>query len=546
MKSFFPLRASFVLGAFMASAPRVAGQVPANTSLSGTLTRTVDGAPLRGVWVALQPAAGESDAAAIDWQDCQLTTTDADGHYAFTLVPEGEYDLLVSLGRAVPSRRVGRVMAETDAPAAVEAALDGLAWFDVRLLRDEEQSLSAAQVDLLLFQLDKGRWVTDWTGTDDGGQATLYVEPGQGYCLLLSSSDGWAIVDLSPLEADTGGDLGEVRLQPGGVVRGSAVEHLGETTLRQAQGDGPGPAQSDGPGPAQSDGPGPAQSDGPGPAQGDAVPDAQVTLRPYPATQRFPCFHETTAENGGFAFPMVPPGDYTLNVFDPALERSRSQGVRVTAGEDTAVTIALPTPGRIVGQLLDADGQPVANADAILEALIQFGMEPAAPGSTRVRTDGQGCFAVDPARPGQTVLATWQPGLGYGVFAPVDVPEGEEVRDVTLHLRRGVPLAGLVRAAGTGKPIPGATVTVHLSPCDFWPGLEGQAETDATGRFTLCDAPPGHGKLTVSAPGFVGKLLHLEVKAEETPPEVVIELGEYQDPQRQTPATVASEISACG
>jgi uncharacterized GH25 family protein len=168
-----------------------------------------------------------------------------------------------------------------------------------------------------------------------------------------------------------------------------------------------------------------------------------------------------------------------------------------------------------------------------------------------VQTDAEGKFHVKNLRPGKYVLNVSPRrnrhdrneevkkelvGLMPARSEEFTVPEGKEVKDVTVTVTRGGTVDGTVLDVKTGKPVPGARVSLsrryssgglfgNRGPAEWadmrWSsGRNLDAETDDEGRFKIEGVPAGKYQLTVHADGYQYKRMSgwksLTVKAEKT------------------------------
>ncbi|GAB2702867.1 MFS transporter [Nocardia thraciensis] len=117
----------------------------------------------------------------------------------------------------------------------------------------------------------------------------------------------------------------------------------------------------------------------------------------------------------------------------------------------TASPVVASTGGRAIGgRIRREDGSPVPGA--ALTLIDQRGHQ-----VSRATGDGGGVFALEPPTPGSYVLIV--SASGHQPTA-VNVTVGSGTQQVDLTLRGSGELSGLVRSAGRGEPVAGATVTV--------------------------------------------------------------------------------------
>jgi hypothetical protein len=157
-------------------------------------------------------------------------------------------------------------------------------------------------------------------------------------------------------------------------------------------------------------------------------------------------------------------------------------GPRRATGPDAPVSGGPP----VRGQVRRADGSPVAGATVTLidRGGRQAGRGCSEPdGSYRLRTPGTGTYTL------VAVAASHQP------YASMVVVSGQPA-DVDVVLAAASSLAGTVRAAGSGTPVPGATASL----ADSGGEIVAVGTTDQAGRYVLSDLPAGRYTLAVSAP----------------------------------------------
>ncbi len=161
---------------------------------------------------------------------------------------------------------------------------------------------------------------------------------------------------------------------------------------------------------------------------------------------------------------------------------------------------ARPVEGRITDR---ATGRPLAGVLVEMNAMGRHGGRP-----LRTRTDADGRYRI--AGPeGRTYYTKVYPDPDSGLL-PGDErqhgwPPGARVLRMDFALMRGRVVRGRVVEAGTGRPIPGASV--HYRPRRDNPAnalgsaeVPNPAVTDADGRFAVT-ALPGRGTLLVDADG---------------------------------------------
>ena len=119
-------------------------------------------------------------------------------------------------------------------------------------------------------------------------------------------------------------------------------------------------------------------------------------------------FEATTDDDGGFSFRNVSVGAYTLQVRHPdydvhevpvAVEASRYSPQAASID-----SIRLPPTGRIEGEVLDSEGEPVGGSE------VAWGIKPM--WSRKAKTDAQGKFVLRGVPPGQHPVTARHPNAG--------------------------------------------------------------------------------------------------------------------------------------
>ncbi|MFD7130739.1 MFS transporter [Streptomyces sp. NPDC059894] len=157
---------------------------------------------------------------------------------------------------------------------------------------------------------------------------------------------------------------------------------------------------------------------------------------------------------------------------------------------------------RVRGRVRGAEGAPVGGASVTLISLggSQLSRSAAAPdGSYTAEAPGQGTYVLIVSADGHQPQAT-----------TVVVGAAPVTYDVLLV--GGSVLAGVVRSADGGKPVPGAVVIVTDVRGDVLATVRG----DGVGAFSVADLVPGPVTLAVSSPGHRPSAMSVEVAAAGT------------------------------
>jgi len=198
---------------------------------------------------------------------------------------------------------------------------------------------------------------------------------------------------------------------------------------------------------------------------------------------------------GTFEMPALPDGMWDLVA---ALKDGRESGrVQVDMPRDAAreVTLVLPRPAHISGRVVDPDGLPRADArvHAVAKAAPQtFSLN----GDGPERCDADGRFTFDVA-PGATTIQAQAKGSASSLAIERDLAAGQTVDGLTLVLRRGGTIEGLVRDR---EDRPRAGRVVYVSSMNG-PNEADSATTAADGSFRAEHVSPGRVFLSVMEDG---------------------------------------------
>ena len=200
------------------------------------------------------------------------------------------------------------------------------------------------------------------------------------------------------------------------------------------------------------------------------------------------------AADGAFRIEQVPGKAGTPQDFGLLVEKPGSgPGWAYCADLSRQVEVRLCRPVRVALRIVDADGKPVPGLDVRVTRLVRRDYSvpptelPALDGgrlSVRTDPDGRGVFEDLPA--GAQVLLT-QADERYAQFSPASrivLGDGPTLDAGTFPLAPAATISGVVRLAGPeARPV--ANVRVHAQPRLTHDAQNGDAITDAQGRFTF-------------------------------------------------------------
>lgn len=183
----------------------------------------------------------------------------------------------------------------------------------------------------------------------------------------------------------------------------------------------------------------------------------------------------------------------------------------VLAGRE--ISLYLQAGGSVAGLVLDAEGQPAA------EAVVHLSKNGPSLGSTARTADARGGFVFPGVEPGTYTLLARHPKLGIGLSPAVEVAEAEVRRDVILL--PGVAVVGRL-VDPEGEPVVGRVQVAEIAgePAPLAAARLLSAEADADGRFRIEEVPLGPSALAASAPGFATRRLDFDARPGPRPNDV--------------------------
>ena len=229
----------------------------------------------------------------------------------------------------------------------------------------------------------------------------------------------------------------------------------------------------------------------------------------------------TTADSlGSFAFEGVREGRYYVDITSEYFLLEAPQRVDVLAsGEGGPEEVWVREGGRVLGQVLDPEGTPLAGATVLLTAGPNLFLESAREGTLRVvetRADESGRFAFGGVAAGDGYdLTATAPQIASSHLTEVNVRRGEDTQ-VVLRARAGGTVVGRVFSARVEEdgdergrlPLAGAHVGAiprGLRDLRFLREVleETHCETDEDGAYRMTHVPPGDVDIVVFAPDHV-------------------------------------------
>ena len=234
-------------------------------------------------------------------------------------------------------------------------------------------------------------------------------------------------------------------------------------------------------------------------ADGTPLAGATIALVATDASQAALAVHDAIllcGDDGGFAYPSLPPGAYTISANAPGY-LPKQISLALKAGQDHRDLLVQLEPGGFIlsGTVHDATGGPISSA--VVQAVPIGGNAERASGAS---CDEGGEYQLSLAN-GQYMVwafhADYVPHLEL-----IEVSGGPLTLD--FRLAPGAVVEGQVKHLGSNDPLAGATVayaTERSSAFGLWAGASGAGTTiaDSDGRFRI--AGLGSGALRLTATG---------------------------------------------
>jgi protocatechuate 3,4-dioxygenase beta subunit len=403
----------------------------------------------------------------------RLVATDADGSFALTAAPSDQAVLTVRATGYATHFRKNLVLPATELTITLERGLTlrlravdsehpGRPAPFVRVLVRREAAFAAGETD------ERGELRLENLPASDSGQGEIQFSGG-GYIPHK--------IDFGDREP-VGGilDLGEVPLEPGGVVRGRVLEKETKEPIAGARVRAMGGLKDLG---LQLFGTTDAESG----------PDGSFELK---------------GVSRGATMVLAEHPDYVSDTEPMALLMGMRGGGRpiFAEGSREAERDVLLAPGAVLeGLVLGPDGAPVSGATVKVEDTMAFFATLLGGGPSESQTDREGRFAIKGLRPGQAVELVARHG-DFGASAPTAATAGTEA---TVRLTEPIRLTGRV-VNEADEPVSGVRVIArhkkgeesgsYVEAYIVGAGAPRPSMTDREGRYLVPSAP--QGDLTVS------------------------------------------------
>jgi EmrB/QacA subfamily drug resistance transporter len=235
---------------------------------------------------------------------------------------------------------------------------------------------------------------------------------------------------------------------------------------------------------------------------GRPVAGAMLTVTDFAGRQ---VAREATGMDGGYRLQLPSGGTYLLIC---AAQHHQPMATMLTVGlGDTTRDLTLAGASRLEGRVLGHGGEPIPGATVTLTDA-----RGEVVGAAMTAPDGG--YVLADLYPGEyTLTATAQRTLPVARAVTVD---GAGAQRLDVVLRSNATVAGTIRAARTGQPVPDASVTL----LDAYGNLAGTATTGDDGRYEFADLLPG--VYTLAASGYAPVAATVELGGERTDQDVML------------------------
>lgn len=427
--------------------------LPDGASLRGRTVAEGSGEPVPLAEVTLRPytETGPSARAHTLPEEVAVATSDARGHFDFTGLAPGRYELVAEAPGF--SRRAMRFV-PVPASGELVVGLSAASTLEGFVLGADGQPAPDAEVRVL------------------GGPSEFRSTSGAGggFSLEVSSGTYWVMARKG---TQVGRAPGSIVVAPGETARDITVRlgsagHLEGTVTRAV----------------------------------DAGPVESASLVISPAGAGGEVGHARTDTAGHYALEL-PPGDYDVAVSAPGHTGSSREGLVVRADRSTVADFRLEGTASVEGTVSDGRGQPLAGV-AVRAGLLRGGS-----GEERfTRTDAAGSFVLEGLPVGTVRVLAKQDSSA--VWASRTLPLTSSARGrVDFTLSETGLVAGRVTQS-SGAPLSEPALVRAMAKEGQGGVLDmGLADTDAEGRYQL-ELPAGVYQLTAVLPGASYVFFHVD------------------------------------
>lgn len=429
---------------------------------SGRVTRASDGSGVAGAVVSLAWADLGADLASTKMPTI-VAISDASGAWTADSVPPGEYVIAATATGLLPSSRAKLTLASGEQRSGIDFALDAGGTVVRGTVSDVGGGpIESARVTARreTWSLSPGAELVTLTGADGTYQLTL---PDAEYRLTAehddyTSANHPAEVAGKPLTID-------FTLIPGGIVRGQVIAR----------------------------------------DSGKPVAGALVTVEGARRMRGSRGSRSAIADaSGQFVLRGLSSGTLSLEARGPGYASAQPTAVQLGIGEEVdGIQVLVDGAYSIRGRVVEK-GTKKAIAGARLGA---FSMSAGTQGESLEPSAEDGAFEIPGLRPGSYMLYAAAEDTQLEIGKNVEIVD-RDVEDVIVELGRGVTITGRVEPPGV------ATVTLELegevglgNMFDMVKAAMCRTESDATGAFTMANAPAGKFLVMASAKdGRTGKV----------------------------------------
>ncbi|MGE5277313.1 MAG: carboxypeptidase regulatory-like domain-containing protein [Acidobacteriota bacterium] len=428
-------------------------------ALAGRVLDAGAGVPIANATVSWEPAGSAPGPAAmaarlLDGGGANVTTTDADGRFAFDGLPDGKVTLTATHPDYLEASRDADPSAgsEVQIPLGSGGSIAGLV-----VGGDGRTAIPGAQVRLD-EEGDTGLGLSSQIASTDGGGAFHFDHLGAGRFRLTAQSDK----GTSP---------------PGEVILGENQRQDG-VTLQVASG---------------------AILDG----TVSGLPEGQLGNVRINASAVGYRDSATTDDSGRFTLRDVPTGVVTLTASTSFLQgRTTSKTVEVLDGTtEMPVAVVFQGNSRLSGR--------VTRGSSPLSGLFVVAMPDPPDGSGRYsgQTDANGEYALEGLNDGGYQVSVLGAGVSYRKLFTVS---GATDGDIALP---AATISGTVTDASSGEPIESATVQAETGQETQAQAVK-RAVTDSSGAYAIADVDPGSYQVTARQSGYRMKTRSVAVETD--------------------------------